>query len=236
MPDNMRIYSRLMTTPKDAQKQIQAGRLKGFTDINPMYRIKALTEIYGPCGIGWYTDILRRETIPGPSGELACFIDLNLYVKENNEWSQPIFGTGGNMLIAKESGGLRVNDEGWKMAYTDAMSIACKNLGMNADIYYAKGYGKYTQPDGDNAPPPPPPNANGNTPPPVDDNAPLPPPPPNTSGKKMALVEQIQYIIENASDKMYEQAMTAFGANLENMTFSQADKLIKRIEEGRENA
>ena len=215
MPDNMRIYSRLMTTPKDAQKQIQAGRLKGFTDINPMYRIKALTEIYGPCGIGWYTDILRRETIPGPSGELACFIDLNLYVKEDNEWSQPIFGTGGNMLIAKESGGLRVNDEGWKMAYTDAMSIACKNLGMNADIYYAKGYGKYTQPAGNNAPPP---------------------PPPNTSGKKMALVEQIQYIIENASDKMYEQAMTAFGANLENMTFSQADKLIKRIEEEHENA
>lgn len=232
MPDNMRIYSRLMTTPKDAQKQIQAGRLKGFTDINPMYRIKALTEVYGPCGIGWYTDILRRETIPGPSGELACFIDLNLYVKEGDQWSQPIFGTGGNMLIAKESGGLRVNDEGWKMAYTDAMSIACKNLGMNADIYYAKGYGKYTQPKNEDVP-----SKNEDVPPPKDEDVPPAlPAEQQPSGKKKACIEQIQYIIENADKETYDQAIKAFGPNLEKMTFGQADKLIQRIEEGRDDA
>ena len=50
----MEIYEKMQDTPKEAQKQIGAGRLKGFTDINPMWRIKRLTEVFGPCGIGWW--------------------------------------------------------------------------------------------------------------------------------------------------------------------------------------
>lgn len=44
---NLDIYNRARTVPETAKKQIQAGKLKGFTDINPMWRIKALTEILG---------------------------------------------------------------------------------------------------------------------------------------------------------------------------------------------
>ena len=38
-----------------------------------------------------------------------------------------------------------MNDEAFKMAETDALSVACKKLGIGADIYWAGDNTKYTQ-------------------------------------------------------------------------------------------
>ena len=51
--DNLYIYNQGRQVPQEAQKEIKAGRLKGMKDINPMWRIKKLTELFGPCGVGW---------------------------------------------------------------------------------------------------------------------------------------------------------------------------------------
>ena len=59
--ENMEVYNKVRQVPQNAQKQIQAGRLKGMTDINPQWRIEKLTEVFGPCGIGWYAEELKRE-------------------------------------------------------------------------------------------------------------------------------------------------------------------------------
>lgn len=139
---NTAIYSQMMSTPKEAQKEIKAGKLKGFTDINPMYRIQKLTEVFGPCGIGWYIGDVKwwREDLG--SNESAIFCSLNLFIKQNEEWSMPIPGIGGSKLAGKGvSDG--INDEAAKMAYTDAISIACKALGMCHDIYYSDDRTKY---------------------------------------------------------------------------------------------
>lgn len=140
--NNMEIYNAFRATPKDAQKKITGGRLNGFTDINPMYRIKVLTEQFGPCGIGWYYEPTKKWT-EQVGDELLCFVDINLYIKVDGEWSKPIHGTGGSALLTQESRGLRASDEGYKMATTDALSVACKQLGIGADIYWAKGETKY---------------------------------------------------------------------------------------------
>ncbi len=50
---NMRIYDAVRSVPPEAIKPITAGRLKGKSDINPMWRIKVLTEQFGPCGEGF---------------------------------------------------------------------------------------------------------------------------------------------------------------------------------------
>ena len=60
MEDNLKIYNAVKKVPKEAQRPITGGRLKGKTEINPMWRIKALTEQFGPCGIGWYYDVTRQ--------------------------------------------------------------------------------------------------------------------------------------------------------------------------------
>lgn len=136
--ENMKLYNKFGITPKEAQKPIAAGRLKGMTDINPMFRIKSLTEEFGPVGFGWYYEITNKWLEQGAEGVIAAFVDINLYVKYNGEWSKPIQGTGGSTFVAKESKGLYTDDEAYKKALTDAISIACKSLGMSADIYYSK--------------------------------------------------------------------------------------------------
>ena len=143
--ENMAIYTQVAQVPAEAQKTISAGRLKGFTDINPMWRIKKLTEVFGACGFGWYTEILERWLENSGNGEITAHITIALYVKRGDEWSKPIIGTGGSSFVAKQRDGLYVSDECYKMAYTDAISVACKALGMGADIYYANDRTKYSQ-------------------------------------------------------------------------------------------
>lgn len=140
---NMDIYNLLKSVPTEAKKTISAGRLKGMTDIKPMWRIEKLTEVFGPCGKGWKTNIKNKEIIDGVNGEKIAIVDIDLYVKYEgeSEWSEPIEGTGGSKFISREKNGLYVDDECFKKAYTDAISVACKSLGMGADVYW--GDSKY---------------------------------------------------------------------------------------------
>lgn len=140
--DNMLLYNQVRNVPEEAQKTIGAGKLKGFTDINPMWRIKKLTEIFGVCGFGWTVDIIERWTDTIGSQSFVS-VKVALKVKLNGQWSEPIIGVGGSMLYGKGVGTDTISDEAWKMAYTDAISIACKSLGFAADIYYAKDRTKY---------------------------------------------------------------------------------------------
>lgn len=142
MEENLKIYNELRVVPKEAQKKITGGRLSGMTDIKPMWRIEKLTEVFGMCGFGWKAPIKNKEIIDGANGEKIAIVDIELYVKVNGEWSEPIEGTGGSSFIAKEKSGLYTSDECFKMAYTDAISVACKSLGMGADVYW--GDSKYS--------------------------------------------------------------------------------------------
>lgn len=230
MDNNMRIYDKVRSVPEEALKAFSNGRFSG-TDINPMWRIKKLTELFGPCGIGWYTEVTRQEVVSADDQTMMVFVDVNLYIKDGDTWSKPIFGTGGNTLKVKGRG----DDEGYKKAYTDAVSIACKALGIGADVWFANDTtSKYSDQY-------------------VDDNgvalqgsaeaA-------RKAGEKKleelnakaeearqkaaqargkATQMQIEYIKQHADDETYVKAMEAFGAELEKMTVAQADKLIARI-------
>ena len=94
-----------------------------------------MTEEYGLCGIGWKFELVRRWTEPGPDGQVFAFVDVNVYLRIGDQWSEPIPGTGGNMLVEKETAGLHANDEAFKMATTDALSTALKMVGVGADVY-----------------------------------------------------------------------------------------------------
>ena len=78
--DNLAIYNAVRKVPENAKRPISAGRLKGKTDINPMWRIKALTEQFGPCGIGWKYTITDKRLENGANGEISAFLDIDLFV------------------------------------------------------------------------------------------------------------------------------------------------------------
>lgn len=151
---NLEIYDKFRNVPNEAKKEIGAGRLKGFTDINPMWRIKMLTEQFGVCGFGWYTEITEQKIIEGSDNQKAAFVTINLFVKNGDEWSKPIIGVGGSSFVTNERNGAYTSDECFKMAYTDALSIACKSLGMGADVYFAKDRTKYDQQEQSQTTPP----------------------------------------------------------------------------------
>ena len=146
LASNTRFYAKVMEVPKEAQKSFNNGKFSG-TDINPMWRIQMLTELFGPAGFGWWTQNVRYEFTESPeTQETHVFCELELIVKdpETGEISQPIYGIGGNKYISQGKYGPSASDEAKKMAYTDAMSIACKALGFGHNVWYANDKTKYT--------------------------------------------------------------------------------------------
>lgn len=145
MMENLLLYNAVRAVPESAKKAITGGRLKGMTDVNPMWRIKTLTEQFGPCGKGWRYTIERIWTEEGNGGEVVANVLLNLYVTIDGVESAPIQGIGGSMLVVREKNGLYTEDEAYKKALTDAISVACKALGVGADVYWDKDPTKYTE-------------------------------------------------------------------------------------------
>ena len=143
--NNMDIYNKLRTVPNEAKRVISGGRLSGFTDVNPMWRIKVLTETFGPCGFGWWYKIVDKR-LEGSGDEIRAFVDIELYYKLDGEVSQPIPGTGGSSFLTKEKQGAYTSDECYKMALTDAISVAAKAIGVAADVYYERDRDKFTPP------------------------------------------------------------------------------------------
>jgi hypothetical protein len=133
--ENLSIYDQLKNVPDSALKTIGAGRLKGKSDINPQWRYQKLTETFGPCGFGWKFTIEKQWIETTATGEIACFVNVNLFIKVDQVWSDAIPGNGGSMFIANESKGPYVSDECFKMATTDAIGTAAKMIGLASDVY-----------------------------------------------------------------------------------------------------
>lgn len=147
--ENLTIWNDARVVPDGAKKKIAAGRIAGMTDVNPVWRMQKMTELFGVCGIGWKYVVTKQWTETYGT-EVKCFCNIDLYVKDNasGQWSDPIPGTGGSSLMTMERNGAYVSDEGYKMALTDALSVSMKALGIAADVYFAKGadYGTKYEP------------------------------------------------------------------------------------------
>lgn len=109
-----------------------------------MWRIKRLTEVFGPCGLGWWYTI-KDKRLEGDGEEIRAFVDIDLYYVWDGVTSMPVPGTGGSSFLTKERNGAYTSDECYKMALTDAISVAAKSIGLGADVYFEKDRDKYTQ-------------------------------------------------------------------------------------------
>lgn len=145
--ENLEIYEKYRNVPKEALKPFDNGNFKG-TDINSMWRIKCLTEQFGVVGHGWTTKVLRTWTeTDANTNEVLAFAEIEMKVKIDGEWGEPFTATGGNKLstYVKSKDYFKTSDEAFKMAITDAFGVACKYLGIGADVYWANDKSKYTE-------------------------------------------------------------------------------------------
>lgn len=147
--DNLSYYNEWKSPPLNVLKSFNNGTYSG-TDIKPQWRVKVLTEAFGPCGLGWYFEVINKW-LEEYGTEVKVFVEINLFIKDpkTNEWSKPIFGTGGNFIVNYKG---RVSDEGYKMATTDAISYACQQLGIAGDIYMGYEKTKYIDSGADTEP------------------------------------------------------------------------------------
>lgn len=128
-------YAAASHVPKRVLKTIDVGRLKGKSDINPQWKISLMTEIYGMCGIGWKFEVTEKNTVTINTGEVMLFMTVAVYIKNDEKWSDPVYGMGGDFIVKKERTGLHANDEAYKMCLTDALGNALKYIGVAADVY-----------------------------------------------------------------------------------------------------
>lgn len=147
--NNMELFDNFRSVPDWAKKPISGGRMNGKTDISPMWRIQVLTEVFGPCGYGWRYEITSQRLEPAGK-EIKAFVDINLFVKWGESWSEAIPGIGGNTFMDAKG---YVSDECYKMALTDAISVAAKALGVGADVYMGSDTTKYSR-EPEDVPPP----------------------------------------------------------------------------------
>lgn len=141
--NNMELFDNFRFVPDWAKKPISGGPMNGKTDISPMWRIQVLTEVFGPCGYGWKY-VIKNQRLEAAGKEVKAFVDIDLFVKWGESWSEAIPGIGGNSFVSKNG---NVSDECFKMALTDAISVAAKALGVAADVYMGYEPTKYTQYD-----------------------------------------------------------------------------------------
>lgn len=151
---NLYYYAIGSEVPDDACKQFTSETGFRGTDISAMWRIKVLTQLFGPAGIGWYSEVVRYwENHDYGEHEDRVFCDLALYVLDphTGEWSRPIYGTGGNRMWTwrwKDNAHTEKvwlpNDDCYKMAETDAFGSACKKLGIGGKVYWSQDKSKYT--------------------------------------------------------------------------------------------
>lgn len=138
-------YAAASHVPKRVLKTIDVGRLKGKSDINPQWKISLMTEIYGMCGIGWKFEVTEKNTVTINTGEVMLFMTVAVYIKNDEKWSDPVYGMGGDFIVKKERTGLHANDEAYKMCLTDALGNALKYIGVAADVYEQLNDTKYAE-------------------------------------------------------------------------------------------
>ena len=130
MSDNLELWNAVSRVPPEHLKGFtRGGGFKG-TAIKPMWSIKAMTEHFGPCGQGW--GVHEPKFTIHPAGvETLVFCTVGVWYKDN----APIYGVGGDKVVAQFSSGIKPDDEAFKKAYTDALTNALKLLGVGADIH-----------------------------------------------------------------------------------------------------
>lgn len=138
MTDNLTIWNTLgRTSPEHTKGFTRGGGFKG-TAVKPIYTEQKMTEMFGPCGIGWGFSEPTFQLVPGSDGQTAVYCWLTLWFVHDGARSAPIPGVGGDFVIVKQSSGLRTDDEAFKKAFTDAIGNAMKHIGMSADVHMGR--------------------------------------------------------------------------------------------------
>lgn len=140
-PDNLAIWEALGKTDPAHTKPFKRGGGFSGTAINPLWIVQRLTELFGPCGIGWGIDQPEFQVVNGSNHEILVYsIVSGWYMRAGRRAT--VHGVGGDKVVThikanverKREERWENDDEAFKKAYTDAVGNAFKFLGVGADV------------------------------------------------------------------------------------------------------
>ena len=138
--ENTKLWNSVVDTPPEYLKEFKrAGGFAGKS-IDPTYRIRKLTEVFGPVGKGWGF-IQEDQWSDGGSGAYVVYVRGHIWYMLDGERYMTNSHTGGTVCD-------RAPDEAYKMAETDALGKCCVDLGLSCDVYMGEHDGdKYQRPE-----------------------------------------------------------------------------------------
>lgn len=153
---NLNLWNKVSRVPGEHLKPFNNGKFAG-TAIKPLWFTKTMTEMFGPCGTGWFIDKPEYQLVDAGESKMV-YCTLGVWVKDG----QRVYGVGGDFAVRNGKG----DDEAFKKAYTDALTNALVKFGVAADVHMGLWDGnKYVEqkpePETPPASPMTPRNANG---------------------------------------------------------------------------
>jgi len=130
---NLALWNELSKVDPRRTKEFRKGGGFRGTDINPVWRMQRMTELFGPVGQGWGYEIHSQWREDFGSTPVV-FVKLDLwYCAGLDEEGVKIIVWTGPQIGGTEA--TRTPDEAYKMAVTDAMGKCMLNLGLAAPVY-----------------------------------------------------------------------------------------------------
>jgi hypothetical protein len=130
---NLALWGRLSRTDPRATKPFKrAGGFSG-TQIDPTWRLKMMTEAFGPVGQGWGYEQLEW-TVQADCIFVCCRVWYRDAETGEQRWTGPQWG-GTELMRRRREGNPEPNDEAFKMSITDAIGKCCVQIGLAADVH-----------------------------------------------------------------------------------------------------
>lgn len=135
----MGIWNQVETTDPDMTEKVNFGAFK-FTTIDAMYQIKRVTELFGPCGLGWGLRNQKFEMLTvdpsDPHYNLLCFTCELWYLHEGQQGTIEIAAD--IELFENTKNGWKRTSDPMKKVRTDALTKGLSWLGFSADVFMGK--------------------------------------------------------------------------------------------------
>lgn len=138
--ERMDLYQELRPCPKEALKGFKKRGGFSGSSIDAQWRIRRLTEVFGPCGTGWGFTVTNRWSEEADGMKWAFVSGFVWYIDGDGEKRHAIEVTGGTDMAGAV-------DEAYKKSETDALGKSAASIGLAASVYEGSFDGdKYSSP------------------------------------------------------------------------------------------
>lgn len=135
--ENTALWDKVFPTDPRHVKKITGKPYQGNSP-RPHYVVWRATQAFGPCGIGWGFNIIKREIVEGAPGEKVDIAHVRVWYHWNGKHGE-VEHVGQTVFSGKRKTGEPFTDEDApKKSVSDALTKALSLVGFSGDIFMGR--------------------------------------------------------------------------------------------------